>query len=114
MKGIGGNTDAIIQVRTTTVNTIGEDVETWEDVQPLHGWMDTISGESNYNVYATKVLGSTNIFMADYKPLDARISEENSRLVHKGKQYDVMLIDNPMGMGSGSQLEIYLKYTGGQ
>lgn len=114
MKGIGGNTDAMIQVRTTTVNDIGEDVETWQDVQRLRGWLDLSSGDSRYNVYAAKVQESTHIFIADYVPLAESVSAENARLVINGGQYDVMLIDNPMGMGSGSQLEIYLKYTGGQ
>ena len=31
-----------------------------------------------------------------------------------GKRYDILLIDNPMEMGSGSQLEFYLRFTGGQ
>ena len=46
--------------------------------------------------------------------LAAGIQAENSRMTINGKVYDILLIDNPMEMGSGSQLEIYLKYTGGQ
>lgn len=54
------------------------------------------------------------IFVADYVPLDSRIKAEFSRMVVNGKRYDILLIDNPMEMQSGSQLEIYLKFTGGQ
>ena len=114
MRGIGGNSEAVIQTRTMTVNAIGEDVETWADVQRLRGWLDLSGGDSKYTVYAAKVQESTHVFIADFVPLDASINAENARMVINGGLYDVMLIDNPMGMGSGSQLEIYLKYTGGQ
>ena len=42
------------------------------------------------------------------------MTAENARVTIAGKRYDVMLIDNPMELGERSQLEIYLKYTGGQ
>jgi hypothetical protein len=35
-------------------------------------------------------------------------------MVINGKRYDVLLIDNPMELDTGSQLEFYLKFTGGQ
>lgn len=114
MKGIGGNTKAIIQVCTANRNDIGETVKTWTDVQVLNGWLDLQSGNSRYNTYHAKIQESTHVFVADYKHLDVRINAENSRMIVNGGRYDVMLIDNPMGMGSGSQLEIYLKFTGGQ
>lgn len=114
MKGIGGNTKAIIQVPTITKNAIGEQIETWNDVQTIKGWLDLSGGNSGYTTYYAKIQESTHIFIADYVKLDSRIQAENSRAIINGKRYDVMLIDNPMEMGSGSQLEIYLKYTGGQ
>lgn len=114
MKGIGGNTDAIIQISTTTKNTIGAQVNTWETVQTLHGWLDLSSGESRYRAYNAKIQESTHIFIGDYVQLNDKITAENSRVVINGMTYDVMLFDNPMGMQSGSQWEIYLKYTGGQ
>ena len=54
------------------------------------------------------------VFVADYVPLASGIQAENSRVTINGKRYDIMLIDNPMEMQSGSQLEFYLKFTGGQ
>ena len=114
MRGIGGNLQAIIQIRTTTKNAIGESVKAWEDVQTIKGWLDMASGDSGYTTYSTKLQESTHIFIADFVPLDSRITAENSRMTINSKHYDVMLIDNPMEMGSGSQLEIYLKFTGGQ
>ena len=107
---IGGNTTAEIQVSTTTMNAIGEAVQEWETVQSITGWLDLSSGDSKYTTFNAKVQESTHIFIADYVALDAKA--ENSRLVVNGERYDVMLIDDPMGMHK--QLEIYLKYTGGQ
>lgn len=114
MRGIGGNTDATFQACTVTKNAIGEQVETWTDVQPLRGWLDLSGGDSRYNGYMAKVQESTHVFVADYVELDSRIKAESARMVIDGDTYDVMLIDNPMGMKEGSQLEIYLKYTGGR
>ena len=114
MKGIGGNINAIIQVYTSTKNEIGEQVKTWTDVQTIKGWLDLQNGDSKYTTYNAKIQESTHIFIADYVPLNESIQAENSRMTINGKRYDILLIDNPMEMGSGSQLEFYLKYTGGQ
>ena len=114
MRGIGGNTVGTFQVSSTTKNAIGEQVQTWTDVQTLQGWLDLASGDAKYTVFYAKVQQSTHVFVADYVPLDARIQAETARFVVGGKRYDVMLLDNPMGLKSGSQWEIYLKYTGGQ
>lgn len=114
MRGIGGNITADVQISSTTKNQIGEAVKGWTSVQPLFGWLDLSVGESKYTSFNTKMQESTHVFVCDYTPLDERITAENSRLVINGKTYDVMLIDNPMEMKSGSQLEIYLKFTGGQ
>ena len=114
MKGIGGNIKAIIQVCTTAKNDIGEHVQTWADVQTVKGWLDLSSGEASYANYNAKIQESTHIFISDYVPLDSRITAETSRMVINGKRFEVLLIDNPMELGTGSQLEFYLKFTGGQ
>lgn len=114
MRGIGGNIKATVQVYTASTNEIGENVKTWADVQTIKGWLDLQAGDSKYTTYHAKIQESTHIFIADYVALDSRIKAENSRLIIGGNRYDIMLIDNPMEMGSGSQLEIYLKFTGGQ
>lgn len=114
MKGIGGNTTALIQVSTAAKNEIGELLKTWTDAQSIKGWLDLQSGDSRYTTYHAKLQESTHIFIADYVALDSRITAETARMVINGKRYDILLIDNPMEMGSGSQLEFYLKFTGGQ
>ena len=114
MKGIGGNTKAIIQVYTGTKNSIGEMVKTWVDAQAIRGWLDLQSGDSRYTTFNAKIQESTHIFIADYVELEPAITAESARMVINGKVYDILLIDNPMEMGSGSQLEFYLRFTGGQ
>lgn len=111
MKGIGGNTKAILQVSTVSRNEIGETVIAWADAQTINGWLDLISGEARYQTYYSKIQESTHVFMADFVQLDSRITAEHARAVIDGKPYDITLIDNPMGLNA--QLEIYLKYTGG-
>jgi len=114
MKGIGGNTKAIIQVFTNTKNEIGEAVKAWTDVQTIKGWLDLQSGDSRYTTFNAKIQESTHFFIADYVALDSRITAESARMVINGKSYDILLIDNPMELQSGSQLEFYLRFTGGQ
>ena len=114
MKGIGGNITAVIQTATITQNAIGEQVKSWADKQTLKGWLDLSAGDSKYTTYNAKIQESTHVFIADYVPLASGIQAENSRMTINGKAYDILLIDNPMEMQTGSQLEIYLKYTGGQ
>ena len=110
---IGGNTAAIIQIKTGTVkNEIGQTVTKWQDAQEITGFLDLSGGDSKYTTYNAKVQESTHMFIADYKRLSDMIKAENSRMVVNGQVYDIMLIDDPMGMHE--QLEIYLKYTGGQ
>lgn len=118
---IGGNVKAVLQVSTTEKNEIGEKVPVWHDVVELFGWLDLQSGDSKYTTYNAKIQESTHLFICDYLPIPAileiegktvRVSAENARMVTLSQKYDVMLIDNPMGLNK--HLEFYLKYTGGQ
>ena len=112
MKGIGGNKQMQLQVNSITMNDIGDQVEKWETIQQVTGWLDLQGGDSKYQTYNAKMQESTHVFVADYVQLAEGITAETARAVIDGKRYDIMLIDNPMEMGL--QLEIYLKYTGGQ
>ena len=112
MKGIGGNKQMLLQVSTVTKNAIGEQVQSWETVQQVTGWLDLSGGDSKYQTYNAKIQESTHIFISDYVELAAGITAENSRALIDGQRYDIMLIDDPMEMHQ--QLEVYLKYTGGQ
>ena len=116
---IGGNTDAVIQIKTIVQNDIGEDAETWVDaVDTFIGWLDLSSGSSNGVNYNAKIQQSTHIFVCDYFDLTAtkggtgkKLTPENSRMIINGEVYEVSVYDNPMNMNA--QLEIYLVYVGG-
>ena len=108
MRSIGGNKQAVLQVKTTTQNTIGEDVETWRDYMTLTGFLDLASGESTVGDYNAKLQESTHVFICDYVAIDCE--ETESRLLVDGKAYEVTLIDDPMELHL--QIEIYLSYTG--
>jgi len=107
MKGIGGNITAVIQKYKVDENQN----QTWANVKQIRGFLDLSAGDSKYSSYLTKLQESTHVFIADYVPLPG-ITAENSRLLINGKRYDILLIDDPMELHE--QLEIYLKYTGGQ
>ena len=118
---IGGNITITLQVKTMTQNGIGERVPVWHDVMDLLGWLDLSSGDSKHNSYNAKIQESTHVFVCDYKPIPGtleiegktvKVKAENCRVVANSERYDVILIDNPMNLNK--QLEIYLKYTGGQ
>ncbi|WP_415967917.1 head-tail adaptor protein [Emergencia timonensis] len=109
---IGGNTIAQLQRLTVKRNEFGEQVKDWSRVTELMGWLDLSSGDSKYLTYNAKVQESTHIFICDYVRLPDEITAESSRFAVDGRVFDIMLIDDPMGMHR--QLEIYLKYTGGQ
>lgn len=113
MKGIGGNVTAVIQTGSTERNKIGETVKTWTDAISVKGWLDFLSGQAGYSNFSAKVQESTHVFVGDYVPLPD-VTAENSRMVVGAAVYDITLVDNPMGLGKGSQLEIYLKYTSGR
>lgn len=104
---IGGNVIAELQTKTIVINSIGEQEEKWSTVKTLKGYLDLISGDSKYENYNTKLQESTHVFICDYTPLEVSVS---SRLIVDGKTYDIMLIDNPMGLNR--QLEIYLRMVG--
>ena len=112
MRGIGGNAVADIQVKSITRNEIGEQEVAWVSEDTMTGWLDLSGGDSKYTTYNAKVQESSHIFICDWKPVDVSIKAENSRLLVNGSAYDVMLIDDPMGLHR--QLEIYLQYRGGQ
>lgn len=112
---IGGNKTIQLQIGTSEKNTIGESVFSWETVQEITGFIDMMSADSNSSTYLAKIAEATDVFIADYKPIDSRINPDdpnNVRAVVDGKRYDVKYIDDPMQLHK--HLEIYLKFTGGQ
>lgn len=110
MTEIGGNTVLTLQTKQSAKNGIGEGVNAWSDLAALTGFLDLMTGSSAYNTFHTKMQESTHVFLADYAELS--VEPEECRALIGGKVYDVLLIDDPMGLHE--HLEIYLKYVGGQ
>ena len=110
MRGVGGNTTAELQKLTATVNAIGEQVTTWQTVATLTGWLDYQAGQAQRASLDAKTDESTHVFVAEWQQLG--VSAENARLVVGGEVYDVLLIDDPMGLHY--QLELYLDHRGRQ
>lgn len=134
---IGGNITALLQVKTVgEKNLIGEHDEKWIDCIEWKGWLDYQSGESNYTTYNAKIQETTHIFLCDFNAFrnlkaewlwnpfnfetgiintetqeSVNLTAQNARLVVDGTIYQILLIDDPMGMHQ--HLEIYLKYVGG-
>ena len=105
---IGGNTTAILQTKTTTKNAIGEKVTTWKNVKTLKGFLDYTSGDGSYNTtYKGDIEETTHVFICDFWNL--MVVPTKCRLVSDHKVYDVLMIDNPMGLNK--HLEIFLKYN---
>ena len=113
---IGGNTTALLQAKHAgKANSIGEKTAKWRTSASLWGWLDLaagqgVAGQTDRLTYNAKIQSSTHIFICDYRKLS--VTAEQSRVVIEGQPYDVLLIDDPMGMHR--QLEIYLKMVGEQ
>lgn len=111
MARIGGNITGTIQTMTTQKNEIGEGVQTWTDALPFPGWLGLQSGDSKRTNFNAKLEESTHVFLCDYLPAVYALADQDTRMVIKGRMYDVLLIDNPDEMDQ--QLEIYLRKVGG-
>ncbi len=107
MKRIGGNIQAIVQMKGTTRNDLGETVNEFKDLKTILGYLDYMSGESTFARYNAKLEDTTHIFLCDYTELP---EENEMRLLIKNKPYEVKLIDVPMGIKY--HMEIYLRYVG--
>lgn len=112
MHNIGGNIELIIQKLSKDIkyDKNGKKIVDYESRNPIVGWIDLITGDSNY-IYKAKIEDSTHVFICDYVNLDD-IDIEESRAIVKGEIYDIKYIDIPMELNE--HLEIYLKKIGGQ
>ena len=120
MANIGGNITGIIQTKTTVKdeagnivkNEIGEAVQEYAEAFSQVGWLGLQSGDSKYTNFSAKIEESTHVFLCDYHSGIYALADQDTRMIIKGKMYDVLLIDNPDEMDE--QLEIYLRKVGGQ
>ena len=107
---IGGNVDAIIQVETSSKNAFGEIENTHKDLTTVKGFLDYVGGDGSYkNNFKGELEETTHIFICDYDSITANAEPTTSRMVINNKNYNVLLIDNPMNLNE--HLEIMLKYN---
>ena len=105
---IGGNTTAVLQVKTSSKNAFGEKTETWEDVTSITGFLDFTGGDGSYKSnFKGAVEETTHLFICDYVKLDVKPTQ--CRMLIDNKVYDVLMIDDPMNLHK--HLEIMLKYN---
>ncbi len=109
-----GTTSAVLQVLTPTVyNDLGEPERDWEEDRTIIGWLDYIAGtlEGSISRFYAPLEQSTHCFLCDYHALDGvEDPPERLRLVVGRKIFQVLLLDDPMGMHH--HWEIYLKHLG--
>ena len=107
---IGGNVDATIQVETSSKNAFGEIENTYKNLTTVKGFLDYTGGDGSYkNNFKGELEETTHIFICDYDSITANAEPTTSRMVINNKNYNVLLIDNPMGLNE--HLEIMLKYN---
>lgn len=112
LKNIIGNIYAVLQISATSTNDIGETVLSWVDAISFEGYLSLQNGDSLYQNFNAKIEESTHVFLCEYNPEIYALADRNTRLICKGRFYDVLLIDNPDE--KDKQLEIYLRFVGGQ
>ena len=107
---IGGNTTAIIQSKTSSKNEYGALTEDWKDFTTVKGFLDFTGGDGSYKSnFKGKLEETTHIFICDYNEAVAKTQVTTSRLLIDGQIYDVLMIDDPMGLHK--HIEIMLKYS---
>lgn len=102
MKKLGGNIRAVPLYRTAEQNSIGEDVESWSQGDPVTGWLDYVAGVAGYSDHSAKVAETTHVFLTD------RDVGTPDKMLIGGKTYDVLYIDNPMEFGYHREIDLKL------
>ena len=107
---IGGNVIAVLQKKTSSKNAFGEKTESWSNFQLLKGFLDFTGGDGSYKSnFKGAVEETTHIFICDYDNVASQATPTQCRLICDNKVYDVLMIDNPMGLNQ--HLEIMLKFN---
>lgn len=112
VRKVKGNTLCVIQTGTSTVNAISERETVWTDAVSFYGVLGMQSGDSKYNNFNAKIEESSHVIVCEYDDRIYSLADQNTRVIAKGKMYDVLQIDNPDELDE--HLEIYLRYVGGQ
>jgi len=104
--GIGGNVTCQLMKNVSVANAIGEQVRILEPFMNLRGYLDLRGETTDRERFKGKLEQTTNVFVMDFVEIDVDIRSVTF-VDHKGRKYDVLLIDNPMELNR--QIEIYLE-----
>lgn len=115
MGHIGGNMDAVVQVKEAAPDEYQADRIMWRDAFTIkNGVLDLLDAGTNFKMMR-RVEDSDYIFICDYFAPEfngEKLTTQNSRLLVDGGVYEVKLFDDVMHLHE--HLEVYLKYTGGR
>lgn len=109
---IGGNVTAKV-VRATKA-TDGRGIASESGLETLlsaKGWLDYQSGQDSHLTYSAELADTTHLFLCDYgEAYAALIGQKGLSLEIDGGRYEVLHIDDPMGLHS--HLETFLRRVG--
>jgi SPP1 family predicted phage head-tail adaptor len=88
---------------TETSDELGNPVKNWSKVADLAGIMDAVTGTEQQVANAPQVVAAHMFFTR----ANAGI-EERDRIRYKGKEYNVVFVDDPMNYGRFLQVSLEL------
>lgn len=108
---VGGNVSAAVMRERRERNEKGvyRTVEA-EHVMDVTGWLDYQSGQASHQAYQAKTEDTTHVLVSDYDEAYAALSTSGLWLEVGGRRYEVLLIDDPMGLHA--HIEAYLRCVG--
>ena len=97
---VGGNTAAEVVRSVKSTSKRGIRVESGiELVMSLKGWIDYQSGQNSHTTFNAELANTTHVFLCDYDAKYAALRKEKGlSLVIDGNRYEVLLVDDPMGL----------------
>lgn len=108
---IGGNVTAEVRRAKMALSAQGKAIEGGtETVMEIVGWLDYQGGQKGHTAYQAPIEDTTHVFLSDYDADYASQKEDGLSLVVGGRRYEVLLIDDPMGLHE--HLETFLRYAG--
>lgn len=111
MGGVGGNVTASVMRTKKGKNAKGSAVPSApEEIMKIDGWLDYQAGQPSHLAYQAKLQDTTHLWICDFDVGFADLKVQGLSLVVAGEPYEVLLIDDPMGIHD--HLEAYLRYVG--
>lgn len=108
---VGGNVPADVMRERKTKDAKGLYVSGEpERVMGLKGWLDYQAGQASHLAYQAKTDDTTHVFLCDYDEAYAGLKTDGLYLEVSGRKYEVLLIDDPMGLHE--HLETLLRHVG--